>query len=225
MRRRKVSDPKAWRNLGHFGVVGDERPRYVAPDIGTYDQGPDSMKRFSVLAAFFVAASAMPAFAADICEAIALRDVPALENPSSILQRGERDTAITQYRVNKATGMASFCSHGGYCYPTHVFVDGRKVEALRLTNCKVGKMDDYDDPDDFFYSVDVLRSKVSPRDLRIDDVDNRLLEMGLCSACAGNAAHYYVDLPRSKCARLVKAALEGNPAALNTLRNDPQYCE
>ncbi|MCI4680595.1 hypothetical protein K9U39_18015 [Rhodoblastus acidophilus] len=182
------------------------------------------MKPFALLAVLFATAPIMPAFAADICEAIVLRDVPAVEEPSSILRRGEHDTAITQYRVNKKTGMGSFCSHGGYCYPTDVLVDGQKVEALRLTNCKVGKKDDFDDPDDVFYRVDVLRSKVSPRELRVDDVDNRLLEMGLCSACAGNAAHYYVEMPNSKCGRLVKATLEGNPAALRTLKDGPGYC-
>jgi len=55
--------------------------------------------------------------AADVCEAVALRDVPAMEDPTSILSQGEHDPAVTQYRVNKKTGVTSFCSHGGYCYP------------------------------------------------------------------------------------------------------------
>src|SRR5262249_50691524 len=86
------------------------------------------------------------ASAADICKAIALRNVPALEAPESVLKRGEYDAAITQYRVNKKTGSTSFCSHGGYCYPTHIVENGAKVEALRLTNCKIGKRDEWNEP-------------------------------------------------------------------------------
>lgn len=74
------------------------------------------------------------ALAVDLCKAIALRDVAAIESPDLVLQRGEYDEAITQYRVNKHNGMTSFCSHGGYCYPTHVRVNGKRIEALRLTN-------------------------------------------------------------------------------------------
>ena len=58
--------------------------------------------------------------AADICTAVALRDVPAIEDSSSMLKKGQFDTAITRYRVNKRTGETSFCSHGGYCYPIRI---------------------------------------------------------------------------------------------------------
>jgi len=167
----------------------------------------------------------LAARAADVCKAIALRDVPALENSASILKEGELDTAITQYRVNKKTGEALFCSHGGYCYPTHVQENGNKIEALKLTNCQVGKRDGFDDPDEIYYSVDVIRSKLSPAELKRDDVDNRLLELGLCSACASNAAQLYVFQPQSPCARLVKEVLEGNPDALKILSGGPHYCE
>ena len=179
-----------------------------------------------LLAAFALVTliSLTPVFAADICEAVALRDVPAKEDPSSILKRGEIDGAITQYRVNKKTGESVFCSHGGYCYPTHVPENGHQVEALHLTNCKVGARDTYDDPDDVFYAVDVIRTAVSPEMLKIDDLDNRLLQIGLCSACAAEAAHLYVTRPASQCAGVVKQALEGNPDAVEALNNDPQIC-
>jgi hypothetical protein len=160
---------------------------------------------------------------ADLCKAIALRDVAAVEAADSVLPRGAYDDAITQYRVNKKSGMTTFCSHGGYCYPTHVRINGEKVEALRLINCKVGARND-EDADDIFYSVDVLRSKNSPAALRLDDLDNKFLEMGLCSACAGNVAMFYVKKPDSRCAQLAKLALEGNPIATDTLRGFPPYC-
>jgi hypothetical protein len=168
--------------------------------------------------------SSLPVKAADLCEAIALQDVAANEDPASIIKRGDRDTAITGYQVDKKTGEGVFCSHGGYCYPTHVLVNGIKVEALKLTNCVIGKSD-YSDADEISYSVEVERSKVSPAELKQDDVDNRLLELGLCSACAGNAASFYVSQPKSPCARLVKEALEGSPDAVRILKDGPAYCE
>jgi hypothetical protein len=165
-----------------------------------------------------------PASAADICKALALRDVPALEAPESILKRGEYDTAITQYRMNKKTGMTSFCSHGGFCYPTHVIENGAKVEVLRLTNCKIGKRDEWDDPEEILYSVDVLKSALSETEQKIDELDNKLLDLGLCSACASNVAHLYVRQPQSRCAALTRKALGGDAQALETLKQDPDYC-
>jgi hypothetical protein len=163
------------------------------------------------------------AWPADLCKAVALRDVAAVEAPDSVLARGSYDEAVTQYRVNKLTGMATFCSHGGYCYPTHVRINGQKVEALRLVNCSIGEP--YDESnDEVFYSVDVVRSKNSAAELRLDDLDNKFLKMGLCSACAGNVAVYYVKKPASQCARLAKQALEGNPVAADKLRGFPDYC-
>lgn len=182
-----------------------------------------TMKISVGISALFLTASAASQ-AADICEAIALRDVPAIESPTSILTRGEHDTAITQYRVDKKTGVTSFCSHGGYCYPTHVIANGQKVEALRLTNCKIAKRSPYNAPDEITYDVDVIRSKVPAVTLKYDDLDNRLLEMGLCSACAANAASFYIKKPNSACAQLTKKALEGNPIAAEKLREFPDFC-
>jgi hypothetical protein len=86
-----------------------------------------TMRTFIVLG-ISIAAIGTARGAGDLCEAIALRDVPAIEDPSSILKRGEHDTAITQFRVDKKTGATSYCSHGGYCY---------LAEALQLTSCRM----------------------------------------------------------------------------------------
>ena len=172
---------------------------------------------FAKVASMFAAVLPMatsPSRAADICKAVALRDVAAIEAPDSILRKGETDTAITQYRVNKKTKAASFCSHGGYCYP---------ASGLKLLNCKIGGKDDYDDPEEVFYGVDVVRSKVPAALLRYDDLDNRLLSLGLCNACASNAADAYLKHPASACGRTVRAALEGNPGATKAL-NESDVC-
>jgi hypothetical protein len=181
------------------------------------------MRFLPVLATMSLIAAA-PASAADICKAIALLDVPAIDAPDSILKRGEYDLAITQYRINKKTGLTSFCSHGGSCYPTHVVQNGVKVEALRLTNCKVGKRDDWNDPDEIFYGLDVLKSGITDTELKEDDLDNKLIDLGLCNACASNVAYLYIHQPQSRCAALTRQALGGDAQALETLKQFPDYC-
>jgi hypothetical protein len=74
----------------------------------------------------FVIGVVPSAHAADICDAVALRDLAALEDPSSVLKRGEHDGAVSQYRINKKTGEASMCSHGGYCYPATITENGKR---------------------------------------------------------------------------------------------------
>ncbi len=49
------------------------------------------------LAAVIASAACLPATAssADICKAVALRDVAAIENPESVIPRGSYDEAVT----------------------------------------------------------------------------------------------------------------------------------
>jgi len=53
----------------------------------------------------------------------------------------------------------------------------------------------------------------------------RFSEMGLCSACADNVAQHYTRTPNSRCGKLAKASLEGNPAAIAELERFPSYCQ
>lgn len=46
-------------------------------------------------------------------QGVAIRDVAAQEDSSSILKKGELLESITQYRPDEGT----YCQHGGYCYP------------------------------------------------------------------------------------------------------------
>lgn len=72
------------------------------------------------------------------------------------------------------------------------------------------------------YNVPYLYRRVTSSE-RIPDIDNRLQELGLCSACAGNAARIYVEQPASLCGKLIKHSLEGDPAALETLTTYYEY--
>lgn len=49
-------------------------------------------------------------------------------------------------------------------------------------------------------------------------------DMGLCSACADNVAQHYTKKSSSKCGKLAKQALEGNPNAIEELQSFPDYC-
>jgi hypothetical protein len=141
------------------------------------------------------------------------------------MQRGAVQTAITQLVRDTALNRTFFCSHGGSCYPTHVYINGEPVEALRLDNCTVGaEVSRYDD--EIIYGLEVDRSRNSEADLRFDDVENALIELGLCMACADNAARHYVERPQGQCGTLVKQSLEGNPAARRRLAADefPAIC-
>lgn len=53
---------------------------------------------------------------------------------------------------------------------------------------------------------------------------NKLGDIGLSSAGAGNAASYYADKPNSECGKLVKSALAGDRAAIKKIKTEPYYC-
>ncbi len=170
----------------------------------------------SVTLAALVGSTAAANATDSICEAVAMKATTKTEDFPYPLKRGETIDAITQYNVNMKTGATSFCSHGGGCYP---------AEALHLTNCKVDKSKpSYEDNEELSYSLKVIRSKVPPNILRQNDVELKLLDLGMCNACADNAAAFYVKMPASRCAELVRRALEGNPIAIKKLLDDPDYC-
>ena len=165
------------------------------------------------------------ALTADICNAVALVDVPAQEDTSSILHKGEIDDAVSEYLVDKKSGAGVFCSHGGYCYPRYLMISGQSVEALRLTNCKIGAREPDGpgvDDDNITYDVDVDRSKNSAATLQEDDIDNALLNIGMCSACAGNASYTYINDPQSTCSATVGNALAGDKRAIGELVNNSE---
>ncbi len=167
---------------------------------------------------------ASPGKAGDLCRAVALRDVGSDGSPSYVLQKGDYDEAITQYNVNKRTGEAQFCSHGGSCYPTRVLTKQGSADTLRLLNCVVDRSHPYDDGQQLSYGLTVIRSAVPAAQLRKSDIEDRLGQLGLCTACADNVAQWYVQRPQSQCGTLARRALEGDPIAAKQLQADPPLC-
>lgn len=184
------------------------------------------MKLFAKCLMYALLAVTLPtgAQAADLCNLIAVRDVSPMSGGDYVVTKGETIGAVTQYRVS-SWGQETFCIHGGGCYPRLVSLNGEEeVEAVRLTNCKIGAEISRDE-EGVIYSVEVDRLANSASALRFDDIENVLLDFGMCSACADNAARHYVEQPTGECATLVKSAIEGNPEAKGRLANAmPEFC-
>lgn len=71
--------------------------------------------RFALALAALVVAS--PAGAADRCMARVVRDVGSDEEPASVMHKGGALFGpVTQVKLNRKTGRASYCAHGDYCY-------------------------------------------------------------------------------------------------------------
>ena len=141
------------------------------------------LRPYLLILAAALSLAAAEANADGLCEAVALRDVGALEDPTSMIARGSTLDGITQYSVEKQTGIKKFCQHGGYCYPTEVTIDGKKVATFKLTTCQIGH-DVTDVGDELIYGLDVLRDKVPAEALRREDVAKKLFEMGLNGTAA-----------------------------------------
>ena len=117
----------------------------------------------------FIASTVVANANDSICEAVAMKGTAKTEDFPFALKRGEIIGAVSQFNISKKTGVTSFCSHGGGCYP---------AVALRLTNCRVDKSKpSYEDNQEFSYSLNVIRSKVPPTILRQNDVELKLLEL------------------------------------------------
>lgn len=159
----------------------------------------------------------------DLCNAKVLHPVSSVENSSSMLGEGSILDSISQFNVDKHTGLREFCQHGGYCYPETITINGKTEKSLKLTNCTIDKKES-EDADTEFWSLSVIRSSISSEKLRFSDIENKLSNMGMCNSCADNATQYYIHKPDSKCGILVKSALEGNPDSVNELSGSPDYC-
>ena len=160
-------------------------------------------------------------FAADICTARARVnaidvDTEGERQPeqTDYIHQGDVIDAVTQYGINQKTGAGFICSHGGGCYSVRIGSDGLHGDDIDLMNCKV----DFAKPNVSdgveWHELIVIRSKNSPARLRQDDIEDRLLELGACTACASTMANTYIRKPKSKCGQFTKAVLEGNKDAV-----------
>ncbi len=176
-----------------------------------------------ILTALSVAAGLLAggtAMADDVCAIKALHDVASLDDPTTMMQTGGQRDSITVYQVDRKTGVASFCQHGGYCWPETVTIDGHKMPATKLTNCSIDRQHSSSSEDMVSYELLPDRQRIGRQAMRESDVADQLMHLGLCHACAQNDAAFYVHKPASECGKLAKSALEGNPDALAALNEE-----
>lgn len=145
------------------------------------------------------------------CQGVATEDVQPIKGYSGpALHRGDIFDAISEYITYSDGAPAEFCSPGP-CYP---------AQSIVLTTCKV---DDTKAGHTYgngtIFGLSLIRSRISPTDLRVSDIFDRLSGLGVDHADASNAAQIFVDAPLSLCAFAVQSALEGNPDAVASLSN------
>lgn len=143
----------------------------------------------TILVLFTFLNFALPAFAEYWCKAQAIRNTHYNESPGTLIKKGQIVSFTSDYGVD-------LCQHGGWCV---------KRKDLKLIDCD--------------YHLNPIRSKADPKNVRHSDIEDTLLSFGLCSACADNAAAWYIRRPSSPTAKLVRSALEGNPIAKQKLQS------
>ena len=181
------------------------------------------MGKIILLMSLFVFTPLINVYAADICQGKVINSLKTKDDPNPYYKVGDTITAITQYNYDIEKKSYSFCSHGGGCYPRYNKVNGKTVESIQLKNCSIGEIIDRDQYE-ISYKLNVDRKNNSTSKLRFNDIENKLLDFNMCSACANNATNYYIKQPNSKCGKVVKSALEGNSDSINILSNNPSYC-
>jgi hypothetical protein len=87
--------------------------------------------RFSILCiATLVAMLAGMTGAESACRAVAQYATGVSKDFPYPLTKGQVIDNVTQFNVNRKTGVTTLCGHGGGCYPSH---------ALQLTNCRIDR--------------------------------------------------------------------------------------
>lgn len=167
------------------------------------------------LCAIFVAGPAT-ASEIDLCKTIVLQPigylyaeaegVPAAELPPTV-KKGTVIRRVTQYVIDRKTGLTGFCAHFDNCYRATATVNGRQVEAQRLLNCTIDFKDPDKEEDEIIYGLVPDPRKNSAHDMRVYRAFDRLLSFGVESERLASTS---VDAPHSRCGRIARRALAGD---------------
>jgi len=171
-----------------------------------------------IVAGFGAIAIATPAraYETDPCNTIVLRPIAVLHAeeegvaPADIeptVKKGKIIRRVTQYVIDRKTGLTGFCVHFGWCYRATATVNGRQVKAQRLLNCTIDFKHPYRDEDEITYELRPDPRKIPAHDMRIYRAFDGLLAFGVESESLAIAA---VDAPRSRCGRIARRALAGD---------------
>lgn len=76
-----------------------------------------------------------------------------------------------------------------------------------------------------YFDIKVEFEEPSAQSKEIEETRVKLVNLGICQACAGNAAMYAVLKPNSECGNLVNNALSGDGNAVRKIEEFPAICE
>lgn len=76
-----------------------------------------------------------------------------------------------------------------------------------------------------YFGIKVEFEEPSGQSKQIENTRQELTNLGICQACAGNAAMYGVMKPNSECGNLVRNALSGDKNAIRKIEEFPAFCE
>ena len=123
-------------------------------------------KTLSALAVSVAVLGSAAARADDGCIITALRDVPSIDGPSTVLRPGDHEGDISAYQVDRGTLVGSFCRHAGPCWPETVNVSGRSLQAVKLVNCLIDRQHPRSDATGVFYALLLDRFRTEQRAMR-----------------------------------------------------------
>ena len=177
----------------------------------------DPRGRIIALSLCAIAAPA-PAWANDIdlCRTKVLRPIAVMDAeeegvaPADVeptIWKGTIFRRVTQYRVDRKTGLTGYCVHFGWCYRATATVNGRQVKAQRLLNCTIDFKNPDQDQDEIIYGLEPDPRKNSAHDIRVYKAFDGLLSFGVESE---TLARMSVDAPHSRCGRIARRALTGD---------------
>jgi hypothetical protein len=150
------------------------------------------------------------------CQALVLRNVSSTE-AGSLRKTGQRLNDVTAYRINRRTFADEFCEHHGDCFPIHIVEAHRRVQTLKLLNCEINKSDRSIGARYVVFGTELVRTSLSPVQLRIRNLRDRLLSLGFCGRCSNELATEFIRRPQSQCSTLIGDALKGQQSAFYDL--------
>jgi hypothetical protein len=166
-----------------------------------------------ILGAIFASARSL---ANESCQALVLRNVSSTE-AGSLHRTGQRLNDVTAYRINRRTFADEFCEHHGDCFPVHIVEAHRRVQTLKLLNCEINKSDRSIGARYVVYGTELARTSLTPVEIRIRNLRDRLLSLGFCGRCSNELATEFIRRPQSQCSTLIGDALKGQQRAFYDL--------
>lgn len=147
------------------------------------------------------------------CRAILLHDVKAFGGSEISEKAGSIIDFIHLENVNDDGSPETYAVHGGSFY---------KASDIKLLNCHINKKRN-DDGKGFSYDTVLDDTPENAAEILRSTIESKLSALGLCSACASNAAQSYLNPQDSACKRAVKSILDGDTELVSIL-NGSEIC-